>query len=197
LSHAIKDNLSQSRRRITRVFNAARRRSLCIAASFTLVTIASPLAQLNAKAQNVTAVSGTLTGNVQEVGFRAMIQRQAIQYNLAGSVENNNDKTVQIFLQGDKDRVDQALTAIRKGTKKSSDVNVGVSLASVRPDLQTFTVVGWTSVTRHISHPYDLIFSLRPDNTIIDKHEAKKVWLDVCEKAVKGEDAGKCNKNDD
>ena len=156
------------------MFNVVRRRSLCIAAiSFTLVTIASPLALLNAKAQNVTAISGTVTGNVQEVGFRAMIQRQAIQYNLAGSVENNNDKTVQFFLQGDKDRVDQALTAIRKGTKKSSDVNVGVSLASVRPDLQTFTVVGWTSVTRHISHPYDLIFNLRPDNTIIDKHEAK------------------------
>jgi acylphosphatase len=179
-----------------RPFSLLRRRSLCIAAiSCTLVTIASSLVQLNAKAQNVTAVSGIVTGNVQEVGFRAMIQRRAIQYNLAGSVENKNDKSVQFFLQGDEDRIDKASMAIRKGTKKSSDVNVSISAASVRPDLQTFTVVGWTSVSRNITHPYDLIFNLRPDNTAISKHEAKRVWLDVCEKSVRGADSGKCGKD--
>ena len=102
-----------------RVFNLLRRRSLCIAViSCTLVTIASSLAQLNAKAQNVTAASGIVTGNVQEVGFRAMIQRRAIQYNLAGSVENKNDKSVQFFLQGDEDRIDKASMAI--GTELKS-----------------------------------------------------------------------------
>jgi acylphosphatase len=179
-----------------RTFSLLRRRSLCIAAiSCTLVTIASPLAQLNAKAQNVTAVSGIATGNVQEVGFRAMIRRRAIQYNLAGSAENKNDKSVRFFLQGDEDRIDQALKAIQKGTKKSSDVDVTVSPASVHPNLQTFTVVGWTSVSRHITHPYDLVFNLRPNNTPITKHEATGVWLDVCEKAVKGADSRKCNKD--
>ena len=117
-----------------RAFNLLRRRSLCVAAvSCTLVTIASPLAQLNAKAQNVTAVSGIVTGNVQEVGFRAMIQRRAIRYNLAGTVENKNDKSVQFFLQGDEDRIDKALNAVRKGTKKSSDVNVSISPTPIRP----------------------------------------------------------------
>ena len=179
-----------------RTFSLLRRRSLCIAAiSCTLVAIAYPLAQLNAKAQNVTAVSGVVTGNVQEVGFRAMIQRRAIQYNLAGSTENQNNKSVRFFLQGDEDRIDKALKAIRKGTRKSSDVNVSVSPASVRPDLQTFTVVGWTSVSRNITQPYDLVFNLRPDNTTISKHEAKRVWLSVCEKAVKGPDSEKCNKD--
>ena len=181
-----------------RVFSFLRRRSLSIAPiTFTLVVIAFPLAQSDAKAQNVTAVSGIVTGNVQEVGFRAMVQRQAIQYNLAGSTENESDKSVQFFLQGDDDRIAKALDAIREGSKKSSDVNVSVSPAVVRPDLQTFTVVGWTSVTRNITHPYDLVFNLRPDNTTIGKHEVKKIWLDVCEKAVKGgADAGKCNKDD-
>jgi acylphosphatase len=179
-----------------RTFNPLRRRSLCIVAmSCTLVTIASALAQLNAKAQNATAVSGVVTGNVQEVGFRAMIQRRAIRYNLAGSAENQNDKSVRFFLQGDGDRIDQAVKAIQKGTKRSSDVNVSVSPASVRPDLQTFTVVGWTSVSRNITHPYDLVFNLRPNNTTISKHEAKRVWVDVCEKSVKGADAGKCKKD--
>jgi acylphosphatase len=169
---------------------------LCIAAvSCILVTIVSPLAHLNAKAHNIKAVSGIVTGNVQEVGFRAMIQRRAIEYNLAGSVENKNDKSVQFLLQGDEDRIDKALNAMRKGTKKSSNVNISVSPASIRPDLQTFTVVGWTSVSRNITEPHDLIFNLRPDNTTISKHETKRVWLAVCEKAVKGADSGKCNKD--
>jgi len=173
-----------------------RRRSLCIATvSWTLVTIAFPLVQLNAKAQNVAAISGIVTGNVQGVGFRAMIQRRAIRYNLAGSVENKSDKTVQFFLQGDEDRIDKALNAIRNGTKKSSDVNVSVSPASIRPDLKTFTVVGWTSVTRNIARPYDLVFNLRPDDTTISKHEAKKVWLTICENTMKGADSGKCDKD--
>jgi acylphosphatase len=177
------------------VFNLSGRRSLCIAALSTLVTIAFPPVQSNAQAQNVEAVSGVVTGNVQEVGFRAMIQRQAIQENLAGSVENKSDKSVQFFLQGDEDRIDEALNIIREGTKKSSDVNVSVSPTSIRPDLKTFTVVGWTSVSRNITQPYDLVFNLRPDDTTISKHEAKKVWLAVCEKAVKGADLGKCSKD--
>jgi acylphosphatase len=179
-----------------RAFNLLGGRLLCIAAvSCTLVIITSFLVQLNAKAQNVTAVLGTVTGNVQEVGFRAMIQRRAIQYNLAGSVENKNDKSVQFFLQGDDDRIDKILNDIQKGTKKSSDVNVNVSPTSIRLDLQTFTVVGWTSVTRNIAQPYDLVFNLRPDNTIISKGEAKRVWLAICEKALQGPDSGKCEKD--
>jgi hypothetical protein len=40
-----------------------------------------------------------------------------------------------------------------------------------------------------------LVFNLRPDNTIISKDEAKRVWLAVCEKAVQGADSGKCKKD--
>ena len=39
----------------------------------------------------------------KQVGFRAMIQKQAIEYNLAASAKNNDNKTVQFSLQGDKD----------------------------------------------------------------------------------------------
>jgi hypothetical protein len=104
---------------------------------------------------------------------------------------------VRFVLQGPKDRVDEALDAIREGTKKSSNVKVSVSPATVEPDAKTFTVFGWTSVSRDISHPYDLVFSLRQDNTILGKHEAKAVWLGICEKAVQGDDIGKCDKDKD
>jgi acylphosphatase len=182
-----------------RTHNLFGRKSVFIAAaiSCTLITVAADLAPSNAADMNVIAVSGIVTGNVQEVGFRAMIQKQAIRYNLAGSAENDNDKSVRFILQGVKDQVDEALKAIRKGTKNSSDVNVSVSPAQIDSNLNTFTVVSWTSVSRHISHPYDLVFNLRRDNMTINKDEAKAVWLDICRKTVKGEDTGKCDKNGD
>jgi acylphosphatase len=97
--------------------------------------------------QNVVAVSGIATGNVQGVGFRAMIQKQAIQYNLAGSAENNKDKSVLFLLQGPQDRI----KAIRKGTKKSSNVKVTLSSAEVKSSLDSFTVFGWTSCQQNTS----------------------------------------------
>src|SRR5271166_3426817 len=51
------------------------------------------------------AIAGTVSGNVQKVGFRAMILKQAIEYNLAGSARNNPDGTVQFSLQGDRNRI--------------------------------------------------------------------------------------------
>jgi acylphosphatase len=159
-----------------------------------LVTIAPVSAKSKINDQN-TAVSGTVTGNVQGVGFRAMIQKQAIQYNLAGSAENNTDGSVRFTLQGDNDRIKQALKTISKGTKKSSNVNVSTSSAAVSQNLKTFTVVGWTSVSRGITHPYDLVFPLRNPDTVIKKGEVKAIWLKICENAVKGEDTGKCDKD--
>ena len=104
---------------------------------------------------------------------------------------------LQFTLQGDNDRVKQALTTIAAGTKKSSEVNVSTSPATTNPNLTTFTVVGWTSHSRGINNPYDLVFRLRNPDTIIKKGQAKAVWLQICESAVKGEDIGKCDKDND
>ncbi len=76
-------------------------------------------------------------------------------------------------------------------------MKVSLSPATVDPNLNSCTVVGWTSVSRNISTPYDLVFTLRVDNTTIKKQAAKAVWLEICNKAVKGEDVGKCDKDDE
>jgi acylphosphatase len=162
-----------------------------------LGTATAAPAESKVNGQNLTAVSGVVTGGVQGVGFRAMIQKQAIQYNLAGSTENGEDKSVKVMLQGDKNRINQAVMAVRDGTKKSSNVKVSVSPATVDPDLNTFTAVGWTSLSRHITTPYNLIFNLRSDNTTIKKKPAKAIWLGMCNSAVKNKDVGKCDKDDD
>ena len=171
-------------------------RTIGIAAA--IICILVTIAPASAKSENnVSAISGKVTGNVQKVGFRAMIQKLAIQYNLAGSAENNTDGSVQFTLQGDNDRIKQAVKAISKGTKKSSNVNVSTSSAAAFQDLKTFTVVDWTSVSRGINTKYNLVFPLRSPDLIFTKDEAKAVWLKICEGAVKGEDIGKCDKDHD
>jgi acylphosphatase len=145
------------------------------------------------------AVTGTVSGEaIQKVGFRAMIQKQAIMYDLAGYARNVPDGTVSISLQGDKDRIDKALAAIRVGSKKSSRNNaVNVASAPLDATLMTFTVYGWTSTSRNITNPYDLVFQLRPANTEISKKEAAAAWNTIAESTLKGDDLAKFMKHFD
>jgi acylphosphatase len=139
------------------------------------------------------AVSGTISGGmIQKVGFRAMIQKQAIMYNLAGYARNNPDGTVALSLQGDKHRINKALEAIRAGTKRSStDNTVNAANAPLDPNLNTFTVFGWTSTTRNITNPYDLVFHLRPTDDAISRKEAEAAWNSIAESTLKGDDLTK------
>jgi acylphosphatase len=170
--------------------------TLRIATSIVFIFVGVAALSGKSSAQNVTAVSGTVTGNVQKVGFRALVQKQAIKYDLAGSTQNI-DKSVQFTLQGDSGRIQEALKAIRKGPKKASNVNVSTSPAPVDQALKTFTIFGWTSQSRGILTPYPLVFSLRDPDTVIRKREVKAVWLKICEAAVQGADKGKCDKDKD
>jgi acylphosphatase len=139
------------------------------------------------------AITATVAGEkIQKVGFRAMIQKQAIMYNLAGFARNNPDGTVNISLQGDKDRIDKTLEAIRAGSKKSSKNNtINQTPAQMDASLKTFTVYGWTSQTRNITNPYDLVFHLRPANDEISAKEAKAAWNAIAEETLKGDDLTK------
>ena len=79
---------------------AGYRFALLLAAVF-----ASGIAVLTAGAASAQeeAITATVTGEaIQKVGFRAMIQKEAIMLNLAGAARNNPDGTVKVSLQGDK-----------------------------------------------------------------------------------------------
>jgi len=158
---------------------------------------ASALMSAGAVSAQQAAMTATIAGEaIQKVGFRAMIQKEAIMGNLAGSARNNPDGTVTVTLQGDKDRIDQILAAIRAGSKKSSKGNTIAQVpAAVDPDLKTFTVFGWTSTTRNITNPYDLVFQLPPANDQISRHDAKAIWNSIAEGALKGDDLAKFMKH--
>ena len=94
------------------------------------------------------AISGTVTGNDQHVGFRAMIMKQAIEYNLAGFTKNLPNDVVSFVLQGDGKRLNDAVSAIQEGTKKSSDIKVSTAKDKADPSLNAFTIFDWTSTTK-------------------------------------------------
>jgi acylphosphatase len=143
------------------------------------------------------AITATVIGEkVQKVGYRALIQKRAIMYNLTGYARNNPDGTVGVSLQGDKDRIDKTLEAISAGNKKSSKANIiGEAPAAWDPNLKTFTVFGWTSASRNISNPYDLVFELRRADSETSEGEANKSWNAIAENTLKGEDLAKFMKH--
>jgi acylphosphatase len=150
----------------------------------------------SATSQPQQAISAIVTGNDQRVGFRAMIMKQAIEYNLAGSAKNDKDQIVEFTIQGAADRINEAVAAIREGTKKSSNIEVKTAEAAIDPALRTFTVIDWTSTSRNITTPYTLVFNLRANDTVISKGEAKAVWHDILKTTLKGEDLKKLGDDD-
>jgi acylphosphatase len=125
-----------------------------------------------------------VTGHDQEVGFRALVMKQAIEYNLAGSAVNEADETVRFTLQGEKKLIDEALDTIQKGTARSSNLKIATSLVEVDPALKAFTIVDWTSSRRHIATKYNLVFKLRDKNKEISPDEAEKKWHKILEKTL-------------
>jgi acylphosphatase len=142
------------------------------------------------------AISATVHGDDQKVGFRALIMKQAIEYNLAGIARNEGDEIVKFTLQGDPDRLDSALATIREGTPKSSNIALETTSLPFDPALNTFTIVDWTSNSRNIKDPYTLVFKARADGSEVSESEAKSVWRQILRSTLKSEDLRKLGDDD-
>jgi acylphosphatase len=142
------------------------------------------------------AIEATVSGNAQRVGFRALVMKQAIEYNLAGSAKNDVNQTVHFTLQGDDERIDAALATIQEGTKRSSDITITTTPATIDPALTTFTIVDWTSSSRNITNKYNLVFNLRADDTAISLKDAKAVWRGILETTLNADDLKKLHPDD-
>ena len=142
------------------------------------------------------AIDATVTGNDQQVGFRAAVMKQAIEYNLAGWARNDANEIVHFILQGDKDRIDSAVATLQEGTKRSSDIKITTTSTAIDPALNVFTIVDWTSSSRNITNKYNLIFELRADDTAISPTDAKAAWHQILEKSLDADDLKKLQPND-
>jgi acylphosphatase len=141
------------------------------------------------------AISATVTGGDQKVGFRAMVMKQAIEHNLAGMAANQPNMIVSFTLQGDGTRIDKAIASIDEGTKRSAGVSVSASPSTIKP-LETFTIFDWTSSTRGITKPHTLIFTLREDDGVISTDDAKTVWHGILQNTLDVEDSKKLRPGD-
>jgi acylphosphatase len=142
------------------------------------------------------AISATVTGDDQKVGFRAMVMKKAIEHNLAGIAENEPNMIVRFTLQGHGKRIDKAIAAIDDGTKRSTGVSVNASPSAIELGLKTFTIVDWTSSSRGITNPYTLIFTLREDDGVISPDDAKTIWHEILQSTLRGEDLKKLGSGD-
>jgi acylphosphatase len=142
------------------------------------------------------AISATVHGDDQKVGFRALVMKQAIECNLAGIARNESSEIVKFALQGDPDRLDSAQATIREGTPKSSDIALETTSIPFDPALNTFTIVDWTSNSRNIKDQYTLVFKARADGSEVSRSEAESVWRQILRSTPKGEDLRKLGDDD-
>ena len=98
-------------------------------------------------------------------------------------------------LQGDAKRLTDAVSAIQEGTKKSSHIKVSTTQGTIDPALNAFTVHAWTSTTRNITNPYDLVFHLRSDGGQLAPADIKTVWHGSCD-PLSGDDLKKLGPDD-
>jgi len=137
------------------------------------------------------AVEAVVKGQDQGVGFRALVMKQAIAYNLAGSAVNEPDLVVRFTLQGNPKNIDPALAIIRAGTTKSSDITVTTTPTTIDTALNTFKIVDWTSQRRHITNKYNLVFKLRKDDSVISPGDAEVEWHKILKHTLSDDDLKK------
>jgi acylphosphatase len=87
-----------------------------------------------------TRVAATVSGDVQGVGFRWFIAREARHLGILGWVANAADGSVRIEAQGDRPSVDRLLELARVGPPGARVDRVTSSEMQPRPDESSFAI---------------------------------------------------------
>jgi acylphosphatase len=85
-----------------------------------------------------TAISATITGRVQGVGFRFATARTARELGLTGWVRNTATGGVEVWAQGESEALDRLAAFLRVGPPAAS-----VTSASVRPAVPNPAISGF------------------------------------------------------
>ncbi|MGO9770518.1 MAG: hypothetical protein ACLPSW_13375 [Roseiarcus sp.] len=94
------------------------------------------------------------------------------------------------------DRQDTFHIGEREGTKKSSNIEVTTSPGTFDQALDTFMIFAWTSMSRDITNPYDLVFKLRADDWNLPAADVQEVWQGILKSPLKGDDLKKLGDDD-
>lgn len=86
-------------------------------------------------------IQGTVSGEVQGVGFRYFIKRHATNANVIGYAKNLPNKSVEFLLQGEKNNVNEVLEEIKAGPSFSKVENVDIIERSAVNTIYQFEVI--------------------------------------------------------
>ena len=82
------------------------------------------------EADEVKAVYATVEGRVQGVGFRFFVQNVADRLQLTGWVRNKGDDRVEVYAEGQTEKLNQLLDALRRGPSSAMVTNVDLQWTS-------------------------------------------------------------------
>ena len=86
------------------------------------------------------AISATITGRVQGVGFRFAAARFARDHGVTGWVRNAARGTVEVWAQGDEATLDQFVVFLRQGPRAANVKGMTVLPATLNPGIEAFNV---------------------------------------------------------
>jgi acylphosphatase len=81
-----------------------------------------------------------VVGNVQGVGFRAFVIRNANRLGLSGWVRNRWDYTVEVVAEGEREPLDQLLSALRRGPSAAMVTQVKPNWGKASSEFEGFRV---------------------------------------------------------
>jgi len=82
-----------------------------------------------------------IQGDIQGIGFRSWIKREAEKLHIVGWVKNREDGTVEAVVQGDGENVKKIIDLSKKGPEVAWVESVTVTENPINPDLLLFEVV--------------------------------------------------------
>lgn len=81
-----------------------------------------------------------VVGNVQGVGFRAFVIRNANRLGLSGWVRNRWDYTVEVMAEGERGSLEQLLSALRRGPSAAMVTQVRPEWKEASSEFEGFRV---------------------------------------------------------
>ncbi|WP_026818601.1 acylphosphatase [Arthrobacter castelli] len=85
-----------------------------------------------------TRLTATVTGQVQAVGFRYWVRRQAERLGVTGTAVNEPDGSVTVIAEGDPDATARLLEALRSGRTPGHVSHVDAEYSQARGDYSRF-----------------------------------------------------------
>jgi acylphosphatase len=86
----------------------------------------------------VVALHLLIRGDVHGVGYRAAMERAAVEAGLSGWVRNLRDGTVEAYVQGDAPAVERIVAWCRHGPPAARVTSVEAEVVTTDPDLADF-----------------------------------------------------------